>query len=122
MANKKFLPIKIFEKRKDYDERSTEGGGDSKEPSWVLHGETLSAHSAHLRKEISEIKGRLVSITEMLNMMGCETLSKTNKHVATMKKWLEKAKVLNGWDIKEKKLESIVGIEDEEIDVLPRSL
>ena len=59
MANKKFLPIKIFEKRKDYDERSTEGGGDSKEPSWVLHGETLSAHSAHLRKEISEIKGRL---------------------------------------------------------------
>ena len=60
----------------------------------------------------------IVNITEMLNMMGCETLPKTNKHVPTMKKWLEKANVLNGWDIKEKKLESIVGIEDEEIDVL----
>lgn len=60
----------------------------------------------------------LVNITEMLNMLGCETLPKTNKHVPTMKKWLEKAKVLNGWDIKEKKLESIVGIEDEEIGVL----
>lgn len=60
----------------------------------------------------------LVNITEMLNMMGCETLPKTNKHVPTMKKWLEKANVLNGWDIREKKLESIVGIEDEEIDVL----
>lgn len=60
----------------------------------------------------------LVNITEMLNMMGCEALPKTNKHVATMKKWLEKAKVLNGWDINDKKLESIIGIEDEEIDVL----
>ncbi len=60
----------------------------------------------------------LVNITEMLNKMGCERLSKTNKHVATMKKWLEKAKVLSGWDIKNTKLESIVGIEDEEIDVL----
>lgn len=60
----------------------------------------------------------LVSITEMLNMMGCEPLPKTNKHVATMKKWLEKAEVLDGWNIKEKKLESMVGIEDEEIEVL----
>ena len=60
----------------------------------------------------------LVNITEMLNMMGCEPLSKTNKHVATMKKWLEKAKALSGWDIKNTKLESIIGIKDEEIDVL----
>lgn len=60
----------------------------------------------------------LVNITEMLNMMGCESLPKTNKHVPTMKKWLEKANVLRGWDIREKKLESIVGIENEEIDVL----
>ncbi len=60
----------------------------------------------------------LVNITEMLNMMGCESLPKTNKHVPTMKKWLEKANVLRGWDIREKELESIVGIENEEIDVL----
>lgn len=60
----------------------------------------------------------LVNITKMLNMMGCESLPKTNKHVPTMKKWLEKANVLRGWDIREKKLESIVGIENEEIDVL----
>lgn len=39
--NEKYLPIKIFEKRKDYDDRSTEGGGDSHESSWVLHGEEL---------------------------------------------------------------------------------
>lgn len=57
----------------------------------------------------------LVNITEMLNMMGCETLPKTNKYVSTMKKWLEKAQVLNGWDIKENILESMVGIKDEEI-------
>lgn len=56
MSNDKYLPIKIFEKRKDYDDRSTEGGGDSKEPSWVLHGEMLSSHISHLRSEISEIK------------------------------------------------------------------
>lgn len=60
----------------------------------------------------------LVNITKMLNMMGGKTLSDTNKHVATMKKWLEKAKILNGWDINENKLESVVGIKDEEIDVL----
>ena len=60
----------------------------------------------------------LVNVTEMLNMMGCETLSKTNRHVPTMKKWLEKANVLEGWDIKEKRLETIVGLENEEIDAL----
>ena len=60
----------------------------------------------------------LVNVTETLNEMGCKKLSKTNKQVPTMKKWLEKAKILNGWDIQEKKLESIVGIKNEEIDVL----
>ena len=39
--NEKYLPIKIFEKRKDYDDRSTEGGGDNREPGFVLHGEAL---------------------------------------------------------------------------------
>jgi hypothetical protein len=56
LSNEKFLPIKIFEKRKDYDERSTEGGGDSREPSWVLHGDLLSAHVSQLRSEINGIR------------------------------------------------------------------
>lgn len=60
----------------------------------------------------------LESMTETLNLMGCEELSKTNKHVATMKKWLEKAKVLNGWEIKEKKLESLIGVKEADIKVL----
>lgn len=60
----------------------------------------------------------LENMTETLNLMGCKELSKTNKHIATMKKWLEKAKVLNGWDIKEKKLESLIGMKDEDVEVL----
>lgn len=60
----------------------------------------------------------LENMTETLNLMGCEELSKTNKHIATMKKWLEKANVLNGWDIKEKKLESLIGMKDEDVEIL----
>ncbi len=59
MSNEKFLPIKIFEKRKDYDDRSTEGGGDSREPSWVLHGDRLSAHVACLQNDIHDVKASL---------------------------------------------------------------
>ena len=36
MSDNKYLPIKIFEKRKDYDDRRTEGGGNSKEPSYGI--------------------------------------------------------------------------------------
>lgn len=54
-----------------------------------------------------------------LNLMGCNpTVSKTSKALSTMKKWLEKAGVLDGWDIKEKKLAELTGMEDEEIEVL----
>lgn len=60
----------------------------------------------------------LESVTETLNLMGCEELSKTNKHVSTMKKWLEKAKVLNGWNIKEEKLENLTGMKNEDVEVL----
>lgn len=56
MSNEKFLPIRIFEKRKDYDDRSTEGGGDSREPSWVLHGNQLSEHVSLLQGQIHAIK------------------------------------------------------------------
>lgn len=44
----KHLPIQFFEKRKDYDDRSTEGGGDSKIPSWVLKGADLLQRSTML--------------------------------------------------------------------------
>lgn len=54
--NEKYLPIKIFEKRKDFDERSTEGGGDSREPSWVLHGEKLRQHAVKLSESVKIIK------------------------------------------------------------------
>lgn len=48
----KYLPIKIFEKRKDYDDRSTEGGGDIREGSWVLHGEELTSRMNYLNENV----------------------------------------------------------------------
>lgn len=63
-------------------------------------------------------KPTLESIAEILNQMGCERLSKTNKHVPTMKKWLEKANVLNGWNIKENQLERLMGMKNEDVEVL----
>ena len=35
-----------------------------------------------------------------------------------MKKWLEKADVLKGWDIREKKLETLAGIKDDDLEIL----
>lgn len=52
----KYLPIKIFEKRKDYDDRSTEGGGDSHESSWVLHGEELNARANYLNENVRTVQ------------------------------------------------------------------
>ena len=57
--SEKYLPIKIFEKRKDYDDRSTEGGGDNREPAFVLHGEALSNHVAVLEDELHEVRSAL---------------------------------------------------------------
>ncbi|NBH86749.1 hypothetical protein D7X88_16230 [bacterium C-53] len=51
----KYLPIQFFEKRKDFDDRATEGGGDSKLPSWVLTGTDLLQHSAQLVSEINNV-------------------------------------------------------------------
>ncbi|MCM1257615.1 MAG: S8 family peptidase [Roseburia sp.] len=51
----KYLPIQFFEKRKDFDDRATEGGGDSKLPSWVLAGTNLSQRSTKLVSEINDI-------------------------------------------------------------------
>ena len=56
----KYLPIKIFEKRKDYDDRSTEGGGDSsREPSFVLHGENLRNHARILTYSLKEVRSQM---------------------------------------------------------------
>lgn len=56
----KYLPIKIFEKRKDYDDRSTEGGGDnSREPGLVLHGEALWNHARVLTDNLHEVRSRM---------------------------------------------------------------
>lgn len=54
--SQKYLPIKIFEKRKDFDDRATEGGGDNREASWVLHGEELHARSVSLARNVKEIR------------------------------------------------------------------
>ena len=52
---KKHLPIQFFEKRKDFDDRSTEGGGGSTLPSWVLKGDALAAKSASLSFSVGEV-------------------------------------------------------------------
>lgn len=57
--SEKYLPIKIFEKRKDYDDRSTEGGGDNREPGFVLHGEALRNHAAVLADDLHEVRSDL---------------------------------------------------------------
>ena len=50
--NEKYLPIKIFEKRKEYDDRITEGGGDKREPGFTLHGEALRQHAQYLASDL----------------------------------------------------------------------
>lgn len=50
--SEKYLPIKIFEKRKEYDDRRTEGGGSNKEGKWVLHGELLNRRIKYLNENL----------------------------------------------------------------------
>lgn len=52
---KKHLPIQFFEKRKDYDDRSTERGGNSAPPSWVLTGDALTAKSSALTSSVGDV-------------------------------------------------------------------
>ena len=52
---KKYLPIQFFEKRKDFDDRFTEGGGSSALPSWVLKGDELAAKSSALTSSVGDI-------------------------------------------------------------------
>jgi Subtilase family len=52
--NKKNLPIKIFEKRKEIDERRVEGGGSGKDPKWVLPLEELEERISDFTSVIHE--------------------------------------------------------------------
>lgn len=53
--SKKHLPIQFFEKRKTFDDRSTEGGGGDRPPKWVLSGEALNRHSCDLMQKIQGV-------------------------------------------------------------------
>ena len=57
--NEKYLPIKIFEKRKKYDDRSTESGGGDKEGKWVLHGDDLNERVDFLIENVKQIESYL---------------------------------------------------------------
>ncbi|EOW9529272.1 S8 family peptidase [Bacillus cytotoxicus] len=52
MNKKKNLPIRIFEKRQDVDERLTEGGGNDQKPKWILSGEQLREKAIVLSEEL----------------------------------------------------------------------
>lgn len=54
--SEKYLPIKVFERRKDYDDRYTEGGGDCREPGFVLHGEALQKHALKLTSDLNRVR------------------------------------------------------------------
>lgn len=55
MQNNNYL-IKIIQKRKETDERETEGGGDKKLPDWVMEGEALENHSRTLMGSLSPLE------------------------------------------------------------------
>ena len=59
---KKNLPIKIFEKRKEVDERRVEGGGSSEPPSFVLTNEELleraEKYSEIVHEKLSDFDNR----------------------------------------------------------------
>jgi hypothetical protein len=61
--NNKNLPIKIFEKRQEIDERLTEGGGRDQPPKWVLSEQQLKSKSGILLNEVNtahkQIQSRL---------------------------------------------------------------
>lgn len=56
--SEKYLPIIIFEKRKDYDDRNTEPGRDSREPGFVLHGAELKSHIEMLADNLEEVRSQ----------------------------------------------------------------
>ncbi|MBQ3498273.1 MAG: S8 family peptidase [Clostridia bacterium] len=76
--DKKYLPIQFFEKRKDYDDRSTEGGGDQHSPNWVLKGDALNAHSTNLRNDLNNVVehfNKRKSLNTALPMVVCTSIN-----------------------------------------------
>lgn len=58
MKQKKRLPIKVFEKRENIDERFTEGGGGNP-PKWILKGEELHKKATILLEDLNSTKEKL---------------------------------------------------------------
>ncbi|MEA1960690.1 MAG: S8 family peptidase [Bacillota bacterium] len=54
--SEKYLPIKIFEKRKEIDDRDTEGSGNNNTYGWILRGEQLLQRSRILSTNITDLK------------------------------------------------------------------
>jgi hypothetical protein len=59
MDESKKLPIKIFEKRQEMDERLTEGGGNDNKPKWVLQGEDLKNKATILSDDLDLTQSKI---------------------------------------------------------------
>lgn len=57
----KHLPIKLFEKRVEIDDRLTEAGGSSEHPKWVLTGNALKEKSHILYEEVQSARSQVES-------------------------------------------------------------
>ncbi|MGW8822206.1 S8 family peptidase [Paenibacillus lautus] len=57
--SKKNLPIKIFEKRFEVDDRQTEAGGSDQPPRWVLSGAELRSKSEILTDDLTIVESRI---------------------------------------------------------------
>lgn len=53
---KRNLPVKLFEKRKEIDERLVEGGGGGDLPKWVLKGEALKSRAQDFMEVLSSVE------------------------------------------------------------------
>ncbi|EOP60917.1 hypothetical protein IKQ_06148 [Bacillus cereus VDM053] len=58
MKNNKNLPIKVFERRENVDERFTEGGGGNP-PKWILKGEELYKKSSILLEDLDATASKI---------------------------------------------------------------
>ncbi|MGL6063884.1 MAG: S8 family peptidase [Fusobacteriaceae bacterium] len=62
------LPIRIFERRNQVDERRVEGGGGNKPVSWILSGERLEKQAEILTKDLFSFKSKQIRDKSLL---GC---------------------------------------------------
>ncbi|MEW4231519.1 S8 family peptidase [Priestia megaterium] len=59
MKKNKKLPIKVFEKRENVDDRFTEGGGGGNPPKWVLKGEELHEKANVLLENLNNTREKI---------------------------------------------------------------